>query len=141
VQSVIKTLLLATALGVILLGCSHAESPVGLWQSDPVQWDNPTGHANKLDGYYKIEFLRDGSFKLACVITGNGRQFGLFPWELSGKFQIINADHIKMEVSKTPWPTTGASPVTNTYSISGDNLELQGLSDITKTTTYHRVKQ
>ena len=126
---------------VFLSGCSHAESLVGVWRTDPAQWDNPTGHTNKVEGFYRIEFLKDGTFKFGQFIKGVSGQELPMPLALGGKYQVVDSNHIKLEVSKSATTPSGGKPMTASYSISGDTLDLQGLSDITKTTKYHRVKQ
>ncbi len=135
------TKLLLPVFLIFLSGCSHAESLVGMWRTDPAQWDNPTGHTNKIEGFYRIEFLKDGTFKFGQFIKGVSGQELPMPLAFGGKYQVVDSSHIKLEVSKSPTTPSGGRPMTVTYSISRDTLDLQGLSDITKTTKYHRVKQ
>jgi len=137
----ITTLFLSVLLSIISAGCSHAESLVGVWRTDPAQWENPTGHTNKVEGFYRIEFLKDGAFKFGQFIKGVGGQELPMPLAFGGKYQVVDTSHLKLEASKSPATPSGGKPITVSYSISGDTLDLQGLSDITKTTKYHRVKQ
>lgn len=135
------TKLLLPVLLIFLSGCSHAESLVGVWRTDPSLWDNPTGHTNKIEGFYRIEFLKDGTFKFGQFIQGVSGQELPMPLAFSGKYQVVDSSHLKLEAAKSPATPSGGKPMTVTYSISGDTLDLQGLSDITKTTKYRRVKQ
>lgn len=135
------TKLLLSVFLVFLSGCSHGVSLVGVWRSDPAQWDNPTGHTNKIEGFYQIEFLQNGTFKFGQFIKGVSGQEVPMPLAFGGNYQAVDSSHIKFEVSKSPTTPSGGKPVTVTYSISGNTLDLQGLSAITKTTKYHRVEQ
>lgn len=135
------TKLLLPVFLILLSGCSHAASLVGVWRTDPAKWDNPTGHTNKVEGFYRFEFLTDGTFKFGQFIKVVGGQELPMPLAFGGKYQVVDSSHIKLEVSKGPATPSGGTPMTVTYSISGDTLDLQGLSEITKTTKYRRVKQ
>jgi hypothetical protein len=141
-RSSIQNLLLLVLSGVSLSGCSRAESLLGVWRTDPVQWDNPTGHTNRIEGFYKIEFLKDGSFNIGRFMKGVTGQELPFPslFTLGGKYEVVDSSHIKFEVSKSMTTPSGGKPTTVSYSISGDTLDLQGFGDITETTKYHRVK-
>jgi len=112
---------------------------MGEWQTDLVQWDNPTGHTNKIAGFSKMEFLTNGVFKLACFVKTVTGQVIPVPVTYDGQYQVIDVSHIKVEVSKNMAAVFGASGRTLSYSVSGDTLDLPGLSDITQTKIYHRV--
>jgi hypothetical protein len=132
---------LLPVLFIFLCGCSHAESLVGTWRTDPAQWDNPTGHTNKIEGFYKIEFLKDGTFKFGQFIKGASGEELPMPLAFGGKYQVVDSSHIKLTVSKGVTSSSVGSPMTLSYSISGDTLDLNGLTELTKATKYHRVKQ
>lgn len=85
--------------------------------------------------------MKDGTFKFGQFIKNVGGQELPMPMAFGGKYQVVGSNHIKLEVSESPATPPGGKPMTVTYSISGDTLDLHGLSEITKTTKYHRVKQ
>lgn len=137
----VNALLLSAAITVFLSTCSQAQSLIGLWQTDFVEIENPTGHTNKVFECDTAEFQQDGSYMLGAILKGSNGQVAARPWVINGNFQVVDTNHIKMQVSKSVL-TSGGRPMTNSYSISGDKLELEGVSDnITKRTIYHRVKK
>ncbi len=88
-----------------------------------------------------IEFSKDGAFKFGSFMKGVTGQELPLPLTFAGKYQVVDSSHVKLSVSKGVTVPSSGSPMTLSYSISGDTLELQGLSDITKAAKYHRVRQ
>lgn len=137
----ITKLLLPILVSTFLCGRSHAANLVGVWRTEAAQLDNPTGHTNEIDGFYRVEFLKDGTFKFGQFIKGVGGQELPMPLAFGGKYRVVDSSHIRLEVSKSPATPSGGKLMTVSYSVSGDTLELQDLSEITKTAKYRRVKQ
>ena len=125
--TMIKQLLLFAILVMLSSSCSRADNLIGLWRTDLVKWDNPTGHTNEVNGYYTLEFFQDGYFKFGSWLKAPAGKDLPMPWVFNGKFHVIDAKHIRMEISKSKLSPTGGAPVTNLYTLSGDKLQFLGL--------------
>jgi len=148
VHSVIKTFLVSAVLLMFIPDCSLAQSLIGLWRTDVVQWNDPLGQTNK--GYNTVEFLEDDSFimksfMLKAAVNGGDEEGDSILLAAYGNFKIVDGNHITLQVTKmkfgkgelTPF---GGGPTTNSYSLSGDKLELHTKID-NRTGIFHRVKK
>jgi hypothetical protein len=73
-QSAKSPLLLLLAIGVLLEYRCHADSLLGLWQTETNHWSDPGG-TNKVEAVKTIEFFRDHSFKIAEIAVLNGKRW------------------------------------------------------------------
>jgi hypothetical protein len=121
-RHIIVVLLAATG----CLICRGADTLIGSWRCETIT--NAT-----------VEFLRDGSFHLNAVDRAVGREIVV---PMTGTYRIVDTNHIILHL--TPASSIAPSntiPFTLSYSLSGDELQLQTLDVNWGARTYHRVKK
>jgi len=121
-------------------GCSGAQGLVGLWQTETVRI-TVANRTNILESYETVEFLKDGSFKMASTIgTGGDKRTGVV---FSGTYTLIDTNHIHLEVASNQARTSDKLPLTVRFSIIGSELEMERLipSVVPETQKYRRVKR
>lgn len=99
------------------------------------------GRTNLVESYHTLEFLKDGSFTSGGAIITDGEKRTLVGFR--GTYTLIDTNHIRLEIALSQGRSSGKIPVTNNFSVVGDELEIKTLNTnaVPKTTKYWRVKQ
>ena len=121
-------------------GCSKAQGLVGSWQTETVRPALP-GRTNILESYQTVEFLKDGSFTMGGTITTDGeKRTGTV---FTGTYVLIDTNHVRLEIASQLPGSTNKTPLTVTFSIVGDELEMSKpiTSVVPETQKYRRVKR
>ena len=118
----------------------HADSLVGLWQTETNRWSAP-GHTNRVEAVETIEFLRDRSFKITEVTVLDGKRWTNVPY--IGTYTVLGTSRASLKFVPQNIPP-GAKPPSHAVSCSvvGDELELPKFisSVVPEYRRYHRVK-
>jgi len=121
-------------------GCSGAQGLVGSWQSETVRPALP-GRTNIVESYQTVEFLKDGSFKMGSTITTDGQKQALVVF--TGTYALVDTNHIQLEITPDGARPSDRVPMTVTFSIIGDELEMSRLTSsvVPETVKYRRSKR
>jgi len=96
---------------------------------------------NILESYETVEFLKDGSFKMAFAIGTDGdKRTGVI---FRGTYALIDTNHVRLEVASNQARPSDKVPLTVRISIVGSELEMEKLipSVVPETQKYRRVKR
>ncbi len=139
-NSVTAIWMLAVVVCLGACGCSGAQGLVGLWQTETVRM-TVANRTNILESYETVEFLKDGSFKMASAIgtDGNKRTGVIF----SGTYALIDTNHVRLAVASNQTRPSDKVRVTVRFSIVGNELEMEKLvpSVVPEIQKYHRAKR
>ena len=138
--SITSVWLLGLVVSICASGCSGAQGLVGLWRTEAVR-RTPTGRTNIVEAYDTVEFLKDGSFKISGVITTDGdKRTGVV---FSGSYTLIDTNHVRLEVVPNSKRPDSKIPLTVSFTISGDQLEMDALTSsvVSETKKYRRAKR
>jgi hypothetical protein len=139
-KSVASIWLLAHLISMGAGGCSGAEGLVGLWRTEIVHATRPGG-TNLVEYSETVEFLKDGSFKMGSSIATDGeRQTAVV---FTGTYALIDRNRVRLEIVASQARPSNKTPLTVTFSIVGDELEMSKLipSVVPETQKYRRVKR
>ena len=118
----------------------HADSLVGLWQTETNQWSAP-GHTNRVEAVETIEFLRDHSFTITEVTVLDGKRWTNVSY--TGSYTVLGTNRASLKFVPHNIPP-GAKPSSHAVSCSvvGDELEIPKLitSVVPEYKRYRRVK-
>src|SRR3954467_4229724 len=106
-------------------GCSGAQGLVGSWQSETIRPALP-GRTNILESYQTVEFLKDGSFKMGSTIITDGQKQTLVVF--TGTYALVDTNHVRLEVAPNQARPSDKIPLTVTFSIVGNELEISKLT-------------
>lgn len=136
--------MLAVVVSLGSCGCCGAQGLAGLWQTDTLRSGMkryPGAHTFILESYETVEFLKDGSFKMASAVSTDGdkRTNVIF----SGTYALIDTNHLRLDVTSNQTRPSDMVPLTVRFSIVGSELEMEKLnpSIVPKTQKYRRVKR
>ena len=126
--------LLALFTSTLFCGCSSAGELAGLWRKE-------LANTNGVVAYETVEFLTNGSFKWHGVIQQKGGRETRLP--ITGNYTVIDTNHLRFEFSTNSIRRDFANPLTLSFSVLGDQLELPGFTPSTtnKVTKYRKQKQ
>jgi hypothetical protein len=139
-NSVTSIWMLAVVVCLGACGCSGAQGLVGLWQTETVRM-TVANRTNILESYETVEFLKDGSFKMASGISTDGdKRTGVI---FRGTYALIDTNHVRLEVASNQARPSYKVPLTVRFSIVGSELEMEKLipSVVPETQKYRRVKR
>jgi len=121
-------------------GCSEAQGLVGSWQSETVRPALP-GRTNIVESAQTVEFLNDGSFKMGSTFTTDGQKQTLVVF--TGTYALVDTNHVRLEVASGVPGSTNKTPLTVTFSLVGDELEMSKLTSsvVPETQKYRRIKR
>jgi hypothetical protein len=131
--------LIALVVSLCASGCSGAQGLVGSWKTETVRTTFP-GRTNILESYQTVDFLKDGSFKMGSAVTTDGdkRTEVIF----MGTYVLTDTNHVRLEVAANQSGPSNKIPLTVTFRIVGDELEMSKFisSVVPETQKYRRVK-
>jgi hypothetical protein len=142
-QRVMRTFITTICLWALISfvpGCSGAQGLVGSWQSETVRTVLP-GRTNTVESYQTAEFLKNGSFKIGSAVTTDGQKQTLVVF--TGTYALVDANHVRLEVAPNQARPSDKIPLTVTFSIIGDELEMSKLitSVVPETQKFRRAKR
>src|SRR5262249_11800357 len=115
-------LLLALAIAALPVHRSHADSLLGLWQTETNHWGAP-GHTNKVEGVETIEFFKDHSFRIAEIAVLDGKRWTNISF--TGTYVILGTNEVSLKlVPQNIAPTATPPSLTISCSVVGDELEI-----------------
>jgi hypothetical protein len=132
--------LLALVIATCACGYSRAQGIVGSWQTETERLTLP-GRTNIVESYQTVEFLKDGSFKMGNTLTTDGDKRTAVVF--TGSYALISTNHLRLEVASNFPGSTNKTPMTVTFSIVGDELEMSKLTSsvVPENQKYRRVKR
>ena len=139
-QLILKSYLLRATIAMFLGDRCHADSLVGLWQTETNYLSAP-GHTNKIEVVETIEFFSNYSFKVTDVTVADGKRWTNVPY--TGTYTILgtNRGSLKFIPHDIP-PGATPHPLTVSCSIVGNELEIPKLipSVVPEHKKYRRAK-
>jgi hypothetical protein len=122
----VRQIVLSFLLTTICFVSHGADSLVGKWRCETLT--NAT-----------VEFLKDGSFHLTAVDHAGGREIFV---PMSGSYRIVDTNHIILRiVPAASVAPSNSVPITLSYALSGDELQLQTIDVQWGARTYRRTKR
>ena len=120
-------------------GCSQAQGLIGLWKTETLRPPVP-GRTNIVESYQTLEFLKDGSFKMGSTISIDGKKETMVVF--TGTYALVGTNHVRLEIASRLPGSTNKTPLTVTFSIVGDELEMSKLTSsvVPETQKYRRIK-
>ena len=122
IQSAKSPLFLLLAIWALLEYRCHADSLLGLWQTETNRWSDPAG-TNKVEAVETIEFFRDHSFKIAEIAVLNGKRWTNVSF--AGTYVALGTNRVSLKlIPQNIGPTATPPSLTVTCSVVGNELEI-----------------
>ncbi len=119
--------------------CLRPKGLVGRWRTDTFL-TNPTGHEEKtVNGYQTLEFLKNGSFKLSCLMKVQGGKD--FVISQQGTYTIADSSHVQLNFTPLTNRPDMKIPLRVSFTVSGSQLEMDAITSsvVPEKTKYRRV--